>query len=311
MTPTIPSLHHVTATVSEAPPDVRFYTGVLGLRLVKKTINFDNPGVYHFYYGDERGRPSTLMTTFPYGGKGVPVGTRGRGQITVTTFSVPSGTLTYWRDRFGRAGLDPREGEERFGEAALVVDDPSGLLIELREGEGDERAPWVAEGVDPAAAVRGIHGVTLTVGSAEPTVRFLTEVLGLEVVGRAGAMVRVATGRGAPGGYLDVLEAPDAAAAVNGLGTVHHVAMAVAGDEEQLALRRALVERGHQVTEVRDRQYFRSIYFREPGGVLYEIATEGPGFTTDEEVEALGTGLKLPPWEEPNRAAIEEALPPV
>lgn len=307
----IVSLHHVTATVAHAAPDVAFYTQVLGLRLVKKTVNFDNRGVYHFYYGDERGRPSTLMTTFPYAGEGVREGVKGAGQITVTSFSVPPGALGSWRERLDREGLEVSEDEDRFGEPAIMVEDPSGLNIELLEGPGDDRTPWVAEGMDPDAAIRGIHGVTLVVRSREPSVRFLTDVLGWEVVATAGLRTRLAVGGGGPGSYLEVLESARAPDAVNGLGTVHHVAMAVAGDEDQLAFREKLVGLGHQVTPVRDRQYFRSIYFREPGGILYEIATLGPGFTTDEDPSELGTGLKLPPWEEENRAAIEAALPPI
>jgi glyoxalase family protein len=309
MPATIQTLHHVTATVAEASPDVRFYTRILGLRLVKKTVNFDNHGVYHFYYGDEGGSPSTLMTTFPYADQGVAPGVKGAGQITVTSFSVPRGALGFWRDRLAAHGLEVTDGGERFGEGSLLVDDPSGLRIELLEGPADDRAPWTGGGVDPAAAIRGIHGVTLTVRSGEASVRFLTELLGLEIVDRSGARTRVAAAGGGPGSYLEVLESPDAPAAVNGLGTVHHVAMAVAGADEQLAIREELVRTGHYVTPVRDRQYFRSIYFREPGGVLYEIATQGPGFAVDEDPAQLGTALKLPPWEEPNRAIIEAALP--
>jgi glyoxalase family protein len=309
MTPSIPSLHHLTATVAEAGPDVHFYTRVLGLRLVKKTVNFDNPGVYHFYYGDELGRPSTLMTTFPYAGKGVQVGTKGAGQITVTSFSVPAGSRDFWRDRFARVGLEYQEPEARFGEGAVMVEDPSGLNVELREGVGDDRTPWVPEGIDPAAAIRGLHGVTLLVRDRDRSVEFLTQVLGLEEVDRSGLRTRVVAAWGGPGSYLEVLESAQAPDAVNGVGTVHHVAMAVSGDAEQLAIRQELVRQGRQVTEVRDRQYFRSIYFREPGGVLYEIATQGPGFTIDEEVSELGADLKLPPWEEPNRGTIEAALP--
>ncbi len=311
MAPSIRSLHHVTATVAEPSPDVRFYTGVLGLRLVKRTVNFDNPGVYHLYYGDERGNPSTLMTTFPYAGKGVRVGTIGAGQITVTSFSVPVGSLEFWRDRLGAQDQAFTTGTERFGERSLMLEDPSGLNIELLEGTGDSRAPWISPGVEPEAAVRGVHGVTLVVRRASDSIRFATEVLGLEVAGRTGRRTRLAAANGGPGSYLEVLESEHAPDAVNGLGTVHHVAMAVKGDEEQLAFQERLRSGGYQVTDVRDRQYFRSIYFREPGGILYEIATEGPGFTLDEDLSELGTVLKLPPWEEENRDSIEAALPPI
>jgi glyoxalase family protein len=305
------SLHHVTATVSEAPRDVDFYTRILGLRLVKKTVNFDNHGVYHFYYGDEAGSPSTLMTTFPYAGQGVRKGTKGAGQVTVTSFSVPAGSLASWRERLKGEGIGAPEDSRRFGTGALMVEDPSGLNIELLEGPGDDRAPWVAEGIDPGAAIRGIHGVTLVVRSGERSVRFLEEVLGFRVMDRAGPRTRLGVGGEGPGSVIEVLESAHAPDAVNGLGTVHHVAMAVAGDEEQLAFREKLLGLGHQVTPVRDRQYFRSIYFREPGGILYEIATEGPGFLIDEDPETLGSSLRLPAWEEENRATIEAALPEI
>lgn len=305
------SLHHVTATVREAEEDLRCYTDLLGLRLVKKTVNFDNPGVYHLYYGNGRGAPSTVWTTFPYGGKGVPAGTKGAGQITVTTFSVPPGTLGFWRSRVTERGLAAEDGPERFGEKALRFDDPSGLVIELREGPADARSPWVASGVPEEAALRGIHGVTITVRDGERSVGFLEERLGFRTAGRDGDTTRVETGRGGPGAYVEVLHAPDAPRAINGLGTVHHVAFAVADEEAQLRMLEELRSHGLQVTDVRDRQYFRSIYFREPGGVLYEIATRGPGFLIDEDEGELGTGLRLPPWEEPNRDRIEAELPPL
>jgi glyoxalase family protein len=311
VTPSLLRLHHVTATVAEATPDVRFYTRTLGLRLVKKTVNFDNHGVYHFYYGDEKGTPSSLMTTFPYAGQGVEPGVKGAGQITVTSFSVPPGSLAFWRNRLSARGVEWSEAGERFGASSLMVQDPSGLHIELLEGEGDERTPWVSDGIDSDAAIRGIHGVTLTARDAGPSVEFLTDALGLEVTGQSGSRTRVATELDGPGGYLEILESPDAPDAVNGLGTVHHVALAVRDEEAQLAMRERLVGLGCQVTPVRDRQYFRSIYFREPAGVLYEIATEGPGFTLDEDLSRLGTELKLPAWEEENRATIEAALPPI
>jgi len=304
-------LHHVTATAAEAQPDLDFYAGALGLRLVKKTVNFDNPGVYHFYYGDEHGTPGTLMTTFPYAGKGVRQGVKGAGQITVTSFSVPPGSLGGWRARLRERGFACRDGEDRFGSEAMLVDDPSGLVIELIEGAGDTRAAWTGGTAGPELAIRGVHGVTLSVRDPGPTVALLTDVLGFEVVGEAKARTRLAVGGNVPGHYLEVLAAPDAPAAVNGLGTVHHVALAIGTTKEQLALRDELLRLGLGVTDVRDRQYFRSIYFREPGGVLYEVATLEPGFAIDEAPDALGTTLRLPPSEEASRSRIEAVLPPV
>jgi glyoxalase family protein len=309
MEPLIRSLHHVTATVGDAQEDLDFYLRALGLRLVKKTVNFDNHNVYHFYYGNETGTPSTIMTTFPYKGWGVAVGAKGAGQVTVTSFSVPEGSLDSWRRRLAEHGVAYDDRATAFGEESLVVPDPSGLDIELVAAKNDEREPWVGGDIDPAAAIRGIHGVTLTVRSSDRTLQFLTDVLGFRVVDETESRTRVATGAGGAGRILDIVEAPDAAGAVNGLGTVHHVALAIADADEQLRAREELLRLGYNVTPVRDRQYFQSIYFREPGGVLYEIATLPPGFLVDEDVSRLGTELKLPPWEEPHRSTIEATLP--
>jgi glyoxalase family protein len=304
----IRSLHHVTATVDQAQPDLDFYVKALGMRLVKKTVNFDNHNVYHFYYGDEKGSPNTLMTTFPYAGWGVPVGTQGAGQVTVTSFSVPHGALAAWRDRLTVLGYQVDAVTERFGDEVLAFTDPSGLVIELIANRTDDRAPWIASGLTRDVAVRGLFGASLTIRDPRPTIDFLTKVLGWDVVGEAGGRTRLAVGADRPGHRIDVLSAPDAPAAVNGMGTVHHIAMAVADEDVQLRLREELVRRGVNVTPVRDRQYFKSIYFREPGGVLYEAATIPPGFTVDEDLSALGADLKLPPWEEPHRPAIEKGL---
>ena len=303
------SLHHVTATADEAQPDVDFYTRALGLRLVKKTVNFDNHYVYHFYYGNEHGTPSTIMTTFPYHGWGVPLGTKGAGQIRTTSFSIPRSALGFWRERLAGAGRTIRDGATPFGDPILTVTDPSGLILELVGTENDTRTPWVTDAVSAAQAIRGLHSVTLEIRDPERTIGFVRELLGFRVINEGPARTRLAVGTGGPGEVIDVLHAPDAPAAMNGLGTVHHVAFAISDAEEQLKIRSELVRAGVQVTEVRDRQYFRSIYFREPGGVLFEIATVPPGFTVDETLPCLGQDLKLPPWEEPHRATIETKLP--
>jgi glyoxalase family protein len=307
----IRGLHHVTATVSEAQPDLDFYTGLLGQRLVKKTVNFDNHHVYHFYYGNETGAPGTIMTTFPYKPMGVRVGIHGAGQITVTSFSVPAGSLPFWRRRLDAAGLAFRDEASDFGEETLRFSDPSGLAIRLVESRADARPPWRRPDIDAASAIRGIHGVTLLVREPEKTLAFVRELMATEVVGETASTTRLAVNGASPGRLLEVVRAADAPAAVNGLGTVHHVAFAIDDPAQQLELRRALIQRGIQVTEVLDRQYFRSIYFREPGGVLFEVATIPPGFTADEPLQELGSSLKLPPWEEPNRADIEAGLPRV
>jgi glyoxalase family protein len=302
-------LHHVTATVNEAQEDLDFYCGVLGLRLVKKTINFDNPTVYHFYYGDERGTPGTIWTTFPYKGRGVAAGRHGTGQITTTSFSVPPGSLSFWQKRLAEAGAPGQERAAPFGGRAIGVTDPSGLDICLLETADDHRSPWTGAGIAPDTAIRGLHSVTLTLEAPAPTVAFATELLGYQVVEQADRAIRLAVNGDLPGRRLELRFGTKAPPGRNGLGTVHHVAMAVASSAEQHEVREKLLGRGWAVTEVLDRQYFQSIYFREPGGVLFEVATVEPGFTIDEPQASLGRDLKLPPWEEPNRAEIERALP--
>lgn len=307
----IRSLHHVTATVSAAQEDLDFYTGVLGQRLVKKTVNFDNPRVYHFYYGNERGTPGTIMTTFPYGHLGVRPGVHGAGQITETSFSAPDGSLEFWAERLAFAGVEFTLEDSGFGEEAIRLRDPSGLTIRIVESRSDPRPPWPKRDIPDAHALRGIHGVTLTVRDPQRTLAFMSDFMETSVAGEGERGLRVAVNGDAPGRLVEIVRDENAPAAVNGIGTVHHVAFAVDDPSQQLALRQELVRRGVQVTEVLDRQYFRSIYFREPGGVLFEVATIPPGFTVDEEVASLGSALKLPPWEEPNRAVIEAALPAV
>ncbi len=304
-------LHHVTATVGEAQADLDFCLELLGLRLVKKTVNFDNHDVYHFYYGTERGAPGTIWTTFPYHGRGVHVGTKGAGQVVATAFSVPAGTLDFWRHRLEARGVTARDAETRFDEDVLRFDDPSGLWFELVASRDDARVPWTGNGVGATEAIRGLHSVTMVIRSLAPTLELMTGVLGYAVVGDIGNRTRLAAGGSGAGHAIDIVVDAEAAMASNGLGTVHHVAMAIATAEEQLQLRADLVSRGLQVTEVRDRCYFQSIYFRVPGGVLFEVATIQPGFTVDEELASLGHGLKLPPWEEQHRPSIEANLAPV
>ena len=303
-------LHHVTATVDEAQPDLDFCIDLLGMRLVKKTVNFDNHNVYHFYYGTEVGTPGTIWTTFPYAGYGVRIGAKGAGQVVTTCFSVPTGSLEFWRHRLREQGVVTSDLEAHFGEPAIGFNDPSGLRFELIATGRDDRAPWVAT-VGADAAIRGLHSVQMMVRQAQPSIDFLTGVLGYQLVGQSGSRTRVAAGGDAAGHVIDVIEDNDARTAVNGIGTVHHVAMAIGTAEEQLAIREELVRLGVGVTDVRDRCYFTSIYFREPGGVLFEIATMKPGFTIDEDRSMLGQGLKLPPWEEQYRDAIEQNLVPV
>lgn len=308
MTHKILGLHHVTATVDDAQQDLDFCLDLLGMRLVKKTVNFDNHHVYHFYYGTEHGAPGTIWTTFPYKGHDVRIGAKGAGQVVTTSFSVPAASLGFWRDRLKAHGVEAHDVPTRFGENAVATVDPSGLWFELIGSDKDVRDPWTGNGVGAAEAIRGLHSVTMVVRSAGPTLELMTGVLGYTVVNQDGSRTRVAAGGDAPGHFIDILEDPDAKTAVNGLGTVHHVAMAIATEEEQLRLREDLLQMGVRVTDVRDRCYFQSIYFREPGGVLFEVATIQPGFAVDEPLSSLGRDLKLPPWEEEYRAMIEAGL---
>jgi glyoxalase family protein len=303
-------LHHVTATVADAQDDLDFCTATLGLRLVKKTVNFDNHNVFHFYYGDERGTPGTIWTTFPYQGWGVPTGAKGAGQVVATTFSVPAGSLPFWTSRFRQHRLEAAAAPRRFGDECVMVRDPSGLAIELVASTDDRREGWQTT-IDAGSSIRGLHSVTLVIAEPAATIDLMTEVLGYQVAGDSDGRIRLAVNGRAPGHIVDIVHDRNAPAARNGIGTVHHVAMAIGTDEEQLRLREDLVARGYHVTPVRDRQYFKSIYFREPGGVLFEVATIEPGFLVDEELRGLGRSLKLPPWEEPHRAAIEARLPQV
>jgi glyoxalase family protein len=305
------SLHHVTATVGDAQADLDFYGGVLGLRLVKRTVNFDNPNVYHFYYGDERGTPGSIWTTFPYKGWGVPQGRHGAGQITTTTFSIPEGSAQFWSARLEQGGLLVRTLVAEGDSSGISVTDPSGLQIRLLESAEDTRLPWTGNGVPAESGIRGLHSVTLTIEKPEPTVALATSVLGFQVVDEADRRIVLAVNGDLPGRRLELSFGTGAPPARNGLGTVHHVAMAIATSEEQGRLREDLVSRGVPVTEILDRQYFQSIYFREPGGVLFEVATVMPGFAVDEAPSDLGRELKLPPWEEPNREEIERRLPPI
>jgi glyoxalase family protein len=303
-------LHHVTATVDDAQDDLDLCVKALGLRLVKKTVNFDNHHVYHFYYGDERGTPGTIWTTFPYKGRGVPVGKEGAGQIAVTSFSVPAGSLEFWRNRLSAHGVATTDIEAQFGEARIGFSDASGLRFELVANGSDHRAPWTDQ-VDKDAAIHGLHSVTMVVRQNQGTLDLMTGLLGYQIVDESENRVRVAVHGGGPGKSIDIISAPDAEASRNGLGTVHHVAMAISTADEQVRLQQELIKYGCTVTDVRDRCYFTSIYFREPGGVLFEAATVGPGFLIDEGESDLGKGLKLPPWEERFRGEIESGLAPV
>ena len=299
-------IHHVTAISGDARETADFYAGVLGLRLVKKTVNFDDPSTYHLYFGDETGSPGTILTFFPFGGG--YGGRVGKGQTSATAFSIPEGSVAFWDDRLDDLGVDADEPVERFGETVLPLRDGDGQPIELVEADSPVE-PW-ADGPVPAEhALRGFHGITLRSARPDATAEVL-ERLGYERGDEEGdrSRFRAAGDRAA---VVDVRDPGDAMGGRQGSGTVHHVAFRAPDDDAQFAWRDRLIEAGLHVTGQKDRQYFRSIYFREPGGVLFEIATDGPGFTRDEDVAELGTDLKLPPWLEEDREFLEQRLPPV
>lgn len=300
-------LHHVTAIAGDPQANIDFYVRGLGLRLVKKTVNFDDPSTYHLYYGDEAGRPGTLMTFFPWGGIGA--GRIGAGQSTSTAFSVPEGTLGWWQDHFKEFGVDSAITRVSSDEERLSLRDPDGLQLDLIASSTiDPRNPWDSASVPAEYAVRGQHSSVLTVNDPTKTVEVLTNDLGLRLVGEMGNRTRLAAGEGGPGNIIDVIADPSAGRGLTAGGTVHHIAFRVPDTETQRQWQHELMDRGFHVTAILDRQYFTSIYFREPGGVLYEIATDTPGFAIDEPLLELGRSLKLPPWLEPNREAIEHSV---
>jgi glyoxalase family protein len=305
-------LHHVTAISSSAQGNIDFYAGVLGLRLVKRTVNFDDPLTYHLYYGTEVGAPGTILTFFAW-----PNAYRGRvgtGQVNATAFSVPKGSLPWWQGRFKIHRVSYDLPLTRFGDEVLPFQDHDGMQLELVAID-DERPPWKAGPVPEEHAIRGIHGITAHEEGYQMTAELLTETLRFTQVGQDGNRFRYrAQGvQGAPEGHgsIDLLCTPDAPRSRGGVGAVHHIAWRVPDDSDQLAWRKTLVSAGMNVSPVLDRQYFHSIYFREPGGVLFEIATDQPGFATDEPKETLGTSLKLPPWLEGARPQIEAGLEPI
>jgi glyoxalase family protein len=300
-------IHHVTAISGEPQRNVDFYVGLLGLRLVKKTVNFDDPGTYHLYYGDGGGSPGSIMTFFPWAG--TPNGRIGAGQLTVTSFSFPASSLGYWTERLVEGGVRFEKPEDRFGETVLRFPDPDGLRLELVAATDDAREGWVGGTVPAEHAVRGFHHVTLLSSDQAGTAELMTGTLGFRQTGEAEGRTRFEAGEGGPGNTVDVANGSGFPRGTMGVGTVHHVAFRVPDEEAQLELRERVAVLGYNVTPVLDRNYFRSIYFREPGGVLFEIATDPPGFAADEDREHLGESLKLPPWLEPRREELEGVLP--
>jgi glyoxalase family protein len=300
-------IHHVTAIASDPQRNLDFYHQVLGLRLIKQTVNFDAPDVYHLYYGNEGGDPGTVLTFFPW--PSAPSGRRGTGQTTTVSFSVPPASLGWWRDHLLRLGVEVTSTTTRFAEESLTFHDPDGLLLELVAHEHAPAAPWEDGPVPAEHGVRGFHSITLTESDLQRTSGMLLDTLGFEVAEESAGRARFTVADGAPGEIVDVVADAHAPQGLVAAGTVHHIAWRAPDDPTQARWRGEIVESGVQVTDIIDRQYFHSIYFREPGGVLFEIATDPPGFTKDEPLLELGRALKLPPWLEPRREQIRQSLP--
>ncbi|WP_052809486.1 ring-cleaving dioxygenase [Streptomonospora alba] len=303
-------IHHVTAIASDPQANADFYLKALGMRLVKKTVNFDAPDTYHLYYGDRAGNPGTIMTFFPW--PNAPKGRLGAGQATTTSFAVPEGSLGWWQEHLASLGLETSRPVERLGEDVLSLHDPDGLVIELvATADYHETEPWDGGGIPPQHAIRGIRGITLTEHELDSTASMLSGKLGFGLAAELGDRYRFHTddaGAGV-GTVVDVIADRRARTGLVAAGTVHHVAYRAPDQPTQVEWQQSLAGDGVGVTEIRDRSYFTSIYFREPGGVLLEIATDGPGFDYDEPLLQLGRKLRLPPWLEPQRAEIERHLP--
>jgi glyoxalase family protein len=304
------AIHHITAIAGDPQRNLDFYSGILGLRLVKLTVNFDDPGSYHLYYGDEVGRPGSLLTFFAW-----PQGQRGRqgaGQVASVGLAIPPGSLGFWIERLLLHGIRYQGPTRRFDQQVLALTDPDGLLLELVSSPGvGEVSAWTEGPVPGEHAIRGLHGATIWEDGDHGTAELITRTLQFEPSGEEAGMLRLESLGGGLGNAVHLRRTTGFWRGADGVGTVHHIAFRAATDQEQLEKRSEIERLGLGITPVIDRQYFHSVYFREPGGVLFEIATDGPGFTVDEPAAELGSHLQLPPMYQPTRAAIERVLPPL
>ena len=308
ITPT--GLHHITAIASDPQANVDFYTGVLGLRLVKKTVNFDDPSAYHLYYGDESGTPGSIITFFYWPGHEAR-GRVGAGQNTAIVFSAPAASLDFWQTRLQSNNVAATR-LTRFGEDVVAFADPDGIPVEIVAVTDDNRTGWNTAAIPAAHALRGMHTAELTVRAPQATEKLITEMMGYRLVKREGNRARFTSATAErSGAYIDVIADASAAPGAGGSGTIHHIAFSVPDDATELVMQKALHLAGYPVSDVRDRNYFHSIYYREPGGILFEIATANPGFAVDESLASLGTALKLPVQFERARSQIEQLLPPI
>lgn len=301
-------LHHVTAIASSAKKNYDFYTRVLGLRLIKKTVNFDDPKTYHLYYGDESGSAGTILTFFPWEGMGA--GRRGTRQATEIGYSIPEGSLDFWIDRLEKNNVIYNKPSEKFGEKYLTFLDPDGLKFELTIAKNkDNRKPWLTAEINADHAIRGFHHITITTNKIDKTASVLTDIFGYHLSEKEVNRSRFITDNVEQAALVDLVEAPGEQAGHVAAGSVHHVAFRVKNEQTLLYYKDLIIAKGLNITEKIDRNYFYSLYFREPGGVLFELATDNPGFTVDEPLEELGTHLKLPAQYENKRAELENFLP--
>lgn len=301
-------LHHITAIAGMAKQNLDFYTKILGLRLVKKTVNFDDPGTYHFYFADERGSAGTILTFFPH--EGARRGSAGTGMATNIAYSVPEGSFDFWIDRFEQHHVIYNKPSEKFGERYLTFLDPDGLKLELViPKQADNRPAWETDEVKANVATKGFHGVTLTVQHKDKTAAVLTDIFGYKLEEKSGNRYRYRTDAVDTANIIDLVELPNEPRGLGGAGTNHHIAFRVKNEEVLMQFHDKIAGLGYNITNKKDRNYFYSLYFREPGGVLFEIATDNPGFGIDEPWDQLGTNLMLPPQYEPRRAELEAILP--
>ena len=303
----INGLHHVTSLASSASENNTFFSEGLGLRRIKATVNFDNPEVYHLYYGDEVGNAGSVLTYFPF--PNIALGRRGTGEVGTTAFSISMGSIPFWRERLHAIGAGHATPTNRFGEQRLEFYGPDGDHFALVEA-ADDRTPWTTDDIPAEHAIRGFHSADIRVNDAAPMIELLI-FMGYSVSATEGAITRLTVADGNAADKIDLIELPNAEKSEEGAGSVHHIAFSVSTKTDQLAVQSALTDAGYRVTDVRDRNYFHAIYFRTPAGVLFEVATDEPGFTSDEDVASLGTALKLPEQHEKRRSRLQQTLEPL
>jgi len=310
LSPVVAGIHHITAIAGDAQKNYDFYTQVLGLRLVKKTVNFDDPQTYHFYFGNEKGEPGTIITFFPWS-KLAYKGRKGTGQVTTIAYSITKDSLSYWTERLTNPGIVSFGPFNRFDEEVILIEDPDGIEIELVAAKNELPKGWSNGSIPEEYSIRGFHSAAFSLNSIQRTADVLTNLLGFEMIKEEGNRTRYSSSGSKIGSYIDILQIDAALNGTIGAGSVHHIAFRAENEEAQLNLRTRLIKNKLAVTEVVDRSYFKSIYFREPGNILFEIATDAPGFLIDEEEAVLGQQLKLPQWLESERSKIENSLPPI